>query len=506
MTELDGRSQPVVLGGSYKIRAPGIVGEATLVRQRSISGVTRSTTGAKEGAALDKALASQGVQDVATVEVKVTRRIATPAGSSLRSANGDDALELEVPAPKEGEGIVVLAVDESGAITWNYPLADNNEIATSISRGPGAVVRFRVPRTPAVAPPPGGQRSLFGTIGKKILKVLVYPLTDGAVGFVVNKIAERWEDANRPYRFRQVTPDNYASPDVPALSKTDPAWKDLAAGRSLLFIHGTFSTTHSAFAGLTRDDVQVLSDAYGGRLFAFDHHTISHSPSRNVEEFLALFPADVVINADVICHSRGGLLSRELAERAARQTLNGRLNIGKIVFVGVPNAGTILTEPDHMTHMIDRMTTAIDALPDGPATWTLESLITAVKVIGHGGLKALDGLASMNPKGKYLGDLNVGEPGSAVYYGIAANFQPKGTSFDRLALKQFAGNAVMDRIFMQEENDLVVPTKGVAVWTGQHAALGEKNVLTLDGSAGVTHTTYFSHPKVREHLRMWLTG
>lgn len=55
-----------------------------------------------------------------------------------------------------------------------------------------------------------------------------------------------------------MTPDNYASPDVASLSPEDPEWERLATGHSLLFVHGTFSTAHSAFAGLTRDDIAAL--------------------------------------------------------------------------------------------------------------------------------------------------------------------------------------------------------------------------------------------------------
>ena len=36
-------------------------------------------------------------------------------------------------------------------------------------------------------------------------------------------------------------------------------------------IHGTFSTAHGAFSGLTRDDIAQLNSMYDGRVFAFGH-------------------------------------------------------------------------------------------------------------------------------------------------------------------------------------------------------------------------------------------
>jgi hypothetical protein len=172
------------------------------------------------------------------------------------------------------------------------------------------------------------------------------------------------------------------------------------------------------------------------------------------------------------------------------------------VFVGAANAGTLLAQPDHMVNMIDRWTTAIDLLPDGPATWILESVITAVKVVGHGGLKSLDGLASMNPAGDYLSGLVEASNGRAKYFGIAADFEPKGTPFSALAL----GDKVMDRIFEKADNDLVVPTAGVYEAGGPCFPIQTNELLSLPASAGVIHTSYFGHKDVQAKLRQWLTG
>lgn len=507
MADLTGSSQPVTLGSNFRLRAPGVVGQANLVLARATTGTTRSTTSAQERAALDRALTSQEMRDVATIDVSVTRVMAQPAGATLRAPAGDDAMELEIPAPPEGHDALVLAVDEAGAITWNYPLASDGSPAPAVTRGAGDAVRFRIPNGPAL-PPRTTQttRSIFGSIGKKILKVLIYPITDRLVGPLVERFAEKWEGKNRPYRFRLMTPDNYNLPEAKALSPDDLEWEDLAKGRSLLFVHGTFSTAHSAFAGLTRDDVAALSQAYGGRLYAFDHHTLSHSPTRNIEELVGRLPVGLTFDSDIVCHSRGGLVSREIVEKRRVNGLDGRLAAGKVVFVGAANAGTILTHPDHMTSMIDRFTTAIDVLPDGPVTWILEAIITAVKVIGHGGLNSLEGIKSMNPKGKYLSDLATASADKAHYLGVTANFDPTGTPFSRLALKQTASNKLVDRIFEGAANDLVVPTDGVGIAAGPCFPIAGADLLSLDAAAGVTHTTYFGSKTVQQQLRTWLTG
>jgi hypothetical protein len=503
MADLNGSSQPIVLGNNFRLRAPGVFGEANLAR-RNMTGTTRSTTAAAERAPLDRALASQEMMDIATIDVTIKRRQPPTAGAVLRAPSGDDAMELEVPAPPPGHDALVISVDEAGGITWNFPLNDRGAPAPAANRGAGQTLRFRIPNKPAVVPPPGAAttRSLFGVVGKKILKVLIYPITDRLVGPLVDHFAEKWEGNNRPYRIRMMTPDNYSASDAAAIEPGGSEFQKLQEGRSLLFIHGTFSSAHSAFAGLTRDDLSTLSQAYGGRLYAFDHFTLSHSPERNIAEFVSRLPQGVRFASDVVCHSRGGLVARELVERKAVHGLENRLDIGKVVFVGAANAGTILAEPDHMVHMIDRFTSAINLLPDGPAAWLLESVITAVKVVGHGGLKSLEGLASMNPNGAYLSGLSAASTGRARYFGITADFEPSGTPLSALTL----GDAAMDRIFQQSENDLVVPTAGVYEGGGPSFPIVADDLLSLPASAGVIHTSYFSNKDVQARIRQWLTG
>ena len=336
--------------------------------------------------------------------------------------------------------------------------------------------------------------------------MLIYPITDRLVGPLVDTFAGKWEAKNRPYRLRTVTPDNYDRADVADLTANDSEWARLSGGRSLCFVHGTTSSTASAFAGLAREDIAALSEAYGGRLFGFDHFTLSHSPILNVQELSQRLPTGMVLDADIVCHSRGGLVAREIVERSGTHGLTDRLKVGEVVLVGVPNAGTALAQPDHMIHMIDRLTSAINFLPDGPATWILEGIITAVKVIGHGGLKSLDGLASMNPDGAYLEALGAERTGEARYRGIAANFEPQGTTFDRLALKLFVGDKVMDRVFEDAQNDLVVPTAGVSTATGPGFPIPTSEMLMLPATSGVIHTTYFANQQVRDQLRAWLVG
>jgi hypothetical protein len=496
---LTGGSAAVSLAPGYSIRAPGLEGTAAL----ELPAVPGTRGAGLPSASLEEALAAQDMRIARTIELELTSRPAAASSGVLRSAAGTQAVELETPDPGPEKGQVVLAADESGVMRWHFPVAVSGGDGM---RAGGPRLRYRID-VPTVRQPPAGAagtRSLLGTVGRKVLKVLVYPITDPIVGAVSEFFAERWEGKNRPYQLREFGPGDYTAPGGAPIDAGDTA--RLTAGRTLLFVHGTFSTAHGGFGDVPPALMQELHARYGGRVVAFNHHTLSHDPKRNVEELLRRMPAGV--DVDVICHSRGGLVARVLAEKPSRFGLdtNG-VRVRRVVFVGVPNAGTQLADPAHMIHFLDRMTSALNLFPAAGVTDVLEGILTAVKVIGHGALESLDGLAAMNPEGDFLRTLNAGTPQPGVeYYAVAADFQPDSDGLRTLLL-----NGVADRVFGQAANDLVVPQMGV--FSPQHggSALGGSfpivpdRCLVLAPGEKVVHTRMFSHPDTAARIRAWLT-
>lgn len=504
MARLTGTTQPVALGGGYSLLAPGVRGNAELKFPRSAEQRSRSRTVDDGTAELDAALAGADVTEVRQIDLSV-QPAPVASGSTLRSVDGrQDALELIVPDLGSDVGQLVLACDESGVLTWHLPLDGNGALETPATRGGGGTKRFRIPATPTTpAPDEDSQnRGLLSVVGRKLLKVLVYPITDPLIGAVSEFFAERWEGRKRPYRLRDFTPTNYRDPIAPELGPAD--WTRLAAGRALLFVHGTFSTSHSAFSQIPDATFAQLHARYGGRVFAFDHFTLSHDPAKNVRWLVDHLPA-LDLDLDIVCHSRGGLVARTLAERPAALGLGApRVRVGKIVFVGVPNAGTLLAQPDHMVKMIDRLTTALNLFPSGPVGEVLEAILTAIKVIGHGALKGLDGLASMAPSGEFLTRINSGNPSGGGYYAIGADYEPRHPGLKALVAGTIA-DAVLDRVFGETPNDLVVPEPGVFAVEGCGAfPIPAQQLLRVPADAGVIHTTLFGHPPVSARLLQWL--
>lgn len=496
MTAINGSPQFVSLGQpGYALRAPGFIGSADLhmpvpTGARALGGGLDVGLGE-----LDVALARAGMRTTREIDLQLQAAPAAGAAPVLRSIDLLPALELEVPDPGPDHGQVVLSVDDAGAMRWHLP----------VSSPQGNTRRFRIPATLPPAPPAQHgvqQRSVLGLVGRRLLKVLVYPWSDELTGWAIDRLVAGWEGQKRPHRLRRFTPQDFTAPGGAELQAADIAAM-AAAGPLLLFVHGTFSTAHAAFGGLPQGTMQALFDRYGGRVLAFDHPTLSTTPTQNAG-WLRDALAGQRVRADVVCHSRGGLVSRLLSERPAALGLqDAPFDVGKLVFVGAPNAGTVLTDKDHMVSMIDRLTTVLGLLPSATASETLEALVVVVKVLGRGLLTGLDGLVAMQPGGDFLRSLNAGGRSDATYCAIAANY--RATDRGLRGLLSGAADNVLDLVFGDAANDLVVPTEGVYGANGSAGfPIPRDRVLLLEPPSTAMHTSMFGEPAVGQRLLEWL--
>jgi hypothetical protein len=491
----DGR--PLEMEAGYVLRAPGLEGEAELFVPRP--GAPPARASAPATPELEAAYAATDVLEAATLAIEADPAALPPGTRTVRSAGGEEALELEVPDLGPHRGHMVLSVAENGVATWHFPEEEDPATDVATTRGGGPTRRFVIPSTPAPVPAgPATHRGFVGALGRRLLKVLVYPVTDALMARAGTAFAAAWEAEHRPYRVRSFTPQDYARPAASEFDGED--WARLAGGRALLFLHGTFSTSHGAFGELPAELVGELHRRYEGRVLAFDSHTLSEDPARNAEVLLERVPAGLELEVDVVCHSRGGLVARELALLGRR---GGGVRIRRAVFVGAPNAGTALADPDHMMHMLDRFTSALLLLPGGAVTEILEGVMTAVKVVGRGIAGGLPGIAAMRPGGEVLAAL-AAAPGPDEAYAVTADYEPEGETLGHL-IRQRLADGVMDRVFEGEPNDLVVPTTGVFEVEGASGfPLPAERVQHFDAGAGVAHTSYFAAPETAAALERWL--
>lgn len=438
--------------------------------------------------------------DESGIDVKQTIAItgATETGPVTRGAGDTPTMQLSLADPGTGFGQLVMSADELGVVSWHFaPPRNESGMRGEITTGP-ATRSYDIPRGIPTEPPSGNaSRGVIGVLGNKFLKEMVFPLVDPIIGEVSATFVNRMEQHRWPYRTRTFDPEDYMVDTAPSLDAA--GWSRLASGRALLLVHGTFSRSHLAFGQLPKAYVEQLHQMYGGRVFAFDHFTLSHDPKENVRRLLTLIPEGTSLDCDIICHSRGGLVSRILSEKQGELSMGKRqVRVGKVVFVGAPNAGTGLADPKHLGEVIDVFTNLLSFVPAPGVTDTLTMIMGVIKQLAVGAMTGLDGLASMNPGGDFAKWINAGaRAGETRYYALASNVTPVDPG-----LRHFVMSRGLNTL-LNGNNDFVVPTAGV--WSENGSGFFPiTDKLILEGDEAVSHTKFFSDPTAQKQILKWL--
>ena len=488
---LDGSRTAVDLGDGYTILAPNVRG--TVIANAPAAARAR----AFGSESFDALLESAGLDRAKVVEIAATSPPAGARGLGAEAAE-QPAAELTVPR-KPNEGVVVLVEDELGALTWVIPdeaQQDGSRALRATSAAAAPVLTFHIPLRPA---PAAGTRGFGGGVLKKIVKIFTFPLEkiEDAVGDLVAGFVERWERKHRPYLVCTYGPQDYHDERHDLHVVTPADWSRLAEGRALLFVHGTFSSC-DAFAAITPDVMAELARRYGGRVFAFNHPTMADDPATNAQRFLASVPTATPMTVDIVCHSRGGLVAREIAQQGAARGFT----VGRIVMVGVPNGGTALANDDRIVGLVSRLTTLSKLFPSRAATIVVEALVVAVKVLARALLQDMAGLRAMNPAGDFIKEINADAGIASELFAIASNFEPvAGTPLFSMTRVEDAG---ADLVFENAENDCVVPTEGAFAVAAAGFPVPEDHRFVFAPEAGVVHTEYFGRAETLQKLTAWL--
>jgi len=493
MAELDPTGGTIQLG-ELGLRTPSLTGTAESV-DGGAGPALRAIGGTSDAfqAALDRA----GMETTHVVELQAAEIPGAARGKSRGRTRGvaGSSIELDVPAPADGFEQAVLSVDENGVTRWSFAPARKGGTR---SRGMGATRTFTIARTPGAPPEPGtrADRSIFGELGKQLLKVIAFPIGD-LVGTGVDNFLDGWEKAHQGYGIRDFTTDGYTAP-ADYFNADAVRWQELAKGRTLLFVHGTFSRANGAFDALPLDSMKQLHKLYEGRVIAFDHQTISRDPAENIDWLLDTIPDGLSLDLDIICHSRGGLVARSLTERTDPMPGTRKIRVHRTALVGATNNGTILADVSHWNELIDTLSTVLNTVGIVVGD-TVDLVLSFVRQIAVAAYPHIRGLACMVPSGGFLKKLNAQPRGANEYLAIASNYQPTDTR-----LRSFFENFVKDEIFSEKPNDSMVRIDSVCGTTNPGEFAEVKDQLLLDASMGVEHAYYFGTRKVADRLVEWL--
>ncbi|MGC4075397.1 MAG: CHAT domain-containing protein [Nibricoccus sp.] len=428
------------------------------------------------------------------------------------------------------ESVAVLA-EQDGCYAWNFESDSPGAGAAPAARNRGpsgprqAVLQIRLG-----AKNPGRAQHQRGLISDFIVsraKILVFKFV---AHFVVERIGDYLEKDIRTGIMRMSGDDPLGWRLLPAAEMIGlPADRP---ARVLLFVHGTFSSTKGGYGALGatpwgRAFLQSARANYDA-VIGFEHATLTVDPLTNARDLERLLFAHLGTRAepvrfDIICHSRGGIVTRSLLEHL-KPGERFPWKFERVIFAGAVNAGTELANPDNWRALIDLYTNlaagacrAIATFPAATPAATLiaeciSSLGAFVKVLATETITAgaLPGLAAMEPAGKFIQELNQTQPGqptaeNSLYYAITSEFNAAlALDQDNKLARQFLlllADGFMDRL-MQRANDLVVHVDSMTSIdsTGKFV----KDTLAFGSNGLVYHTNYFLQPQVTSALARWL--
>jgi pimeloyl-ACP methyl ester carboxylesterase len=294
--------------------------------------------------------------------------------------------------------------------------------------------------------------------------------------------------------------------------------------RLLLVVHGSFSKSEVVFQELTSspDGLRFLNKAqeHYQQVLAFDHPTLSVSPMLNaldLEKALAGYAGTV----DVVCHSRGGLVTAWWLRMGLRK-------VGKVVFVGTPLEGTSLASPARLKQSLDTIANIADAAQKmaalggyfvPPAAPLLGVAAGLMQVLGgvlsigaqssllDAGVAVVVGLAAQSRVGNNQELIRLHQqtwPSTPTCFAVRSDFEPGNPNdpswqFWKKLRRPLVGlaNKSVDHIF-DGPNDLVVDAVSMTRLIG--ADIPRSRVQDFGTNTRVHHCNYFAQPETAAFL------
>ena len=328
-------------------------------------------------------------------------------------------------------------------------------------------------------------------------------------------------------RVVQQTPNGRFEPSTTGLK---PAY----SGRTLLLVHGTFSSAQNVLGefSATSQGRAFLADAmtkYKGQVLVFDHPTLSVSPFLNALD-LSRRLAGTTGELDIVAHSRGGLVTQWWLEVFGDGLAGAKV---RAVLLGAPLHGTHLAAPSRIQPFLSVLSNigslveqtlgvAAAANPFALASFALLKFLGR-RERNRWGLPPVDDIGSRPGTDAAVAVIPGLHGQSAVannyeldrlrlagarpfvrYYAVTADFEPARMGWKLWKVITEFGDrtkdSVADAIF-PGKNDLVVDTDHM---TSLAAGRDITDVVAYPRQTVVHHCSYFRQPQTIKGLRKWL--
>lgn len=363
-----------------------------------------------------------------------------------------------------------------------------------------------------------GERGLLQDLAVHAVS-LFKPKLKKVVGQAVQEIAKRVEEKVQPQPGLYLLDNSFRRREAVNITDVSKPY--------LLFIHGTNSNTEGAFGSLlAKPDFglwKTILSAYGEKVLAFDHKTLTESPLQNTKRLLELLPANITLH--LITHSRGGLVGDLLARANAGNStigfsdaelgvMKGRaadleamkditelgkvknIKVEKFVRVASPSMGTSLMA-DRLDHYLNALLNLIGigtGLKVNPVYIGVKTLLSEV-ASSKTNIDALPGLEAMSPESPFIKMLN--NPGNVIEAPLTVISGNCNLHFELKALL-----VILTKLYFRRKNDMVVDTWSMYFGTPRRKAIQ----FFLDDEQGTDHIHYFGSKASQTAIAEALVG
>ena len=391
-----------------------------------------------------------------------------------------------------------------------------DEIVMNVVNHDGVLfVDGQLPPPPALGRRRRGPRA-FGLADEVAKPVLLSQLEPNKIGQALEALDGR---CNRNQGMRELRVDEGGPAPEAVLGER----REIAAQKVLVLVHGTFSKTENwleQFGRATNGGafLRWMSANYD-QVLAFDHPTLAVSPMLNAHRLNENLAEIGDAHIDVVCHSRGGLVTRWWLEALDRAPVDQR----RAVFVGSPLNGTGLAAPANIRGSLSLLlnigSVAADlatAIPFGAVVTQMFRIFTSVTSLAvkspalDAALALVPGLSAQSRVSnnfELLRQRSHEVPVKGRYFAVRSNFETENVDWKFWKVfrnvKDRAMNVAADTVF-DGPNDLVVDTASMSNLVDGRRSLPKAQRLDYIPSAKVHHTNYFEQEETLDQIMKWL--
>lgn len=310
-------------------------------------------------------------------------------------------------------------------------------------------------------------------------------------------IVSRFENPYKLLRFNNnANAFEQVSSGIPAADRTK---------KTLLLIHGTFSTTNKSYKGFLDSGWlnKVINTKQYDQVIALDHPTVFEDARQNVDKLVSLIGPGPKFSQPVhiITTSRGGLVGKTIVNDANIHT--NLFTVERMAAVACANGVEHFTAGWKIAKFLSVMKTVfkltgagnlslITALAENSAEFFLKQPGCVLMTPGSDRLKTVLGGSPQNPGMRYLP--------------VTGDFKPDD-------LKDKVIDLLVKAVYKNDPNDWVVGTKQQAIMPDANYAykqtLGRDYNYYLSNTYDCTHTTYLTSklapPDPKQYILEYLT-